>query len=67
MAPSNAKMEIPESPIREGDTPSSTESETESGVVSKSTLPVGFINLKVTWNNTHNLVHMYKVAHQIDN
>jgi hypothetical protein len=38
MAPSNVKMEIPESPIREGDTPSSTESETESGAVSKSTL-----------------------------
>ena len=26
-----------------------------------------FINLKVTWNNTHNLVHMCKIAYQIVN
>lgn len=72
MAPSNVKMEIPESPIREGDTPSSTESETESGAVSKSTLTVTRKAAGTSASSVHELLEcpvctnsMYPPIHQV--
>jgi len=74
MAPSNVKMEIPESPIREGDTPSSTESETELGAVTKSTLMVTRKAAGTPASSVHELLEcpvctnsMYPPIHQVGN
>jgi hypothetical protein len=72
MAPSTVKMEIPESPIREGDTPSSTESETESGVTAKSTVTVTRKAAGTPASSVHELLEcpvctnsMYPPIHQV--
>lgn len=72
MAPSNVKMEVPESPMREGDTPSSTESEAESNVLPKNTLALARKAAGTPASSVHELLEcpvctnsMYPPIHQV--
>lgn len=72
MAPSNLKMEVPESPMREGDTPSSTESEADSGVLSKNITAVARKAAGAPASSVHELLEcpvctnsMYPPIHQV--